>query len=257
MNLELSGIHKVYSQAHAGETLEALRDINLTVEAGTFMSIIGPSGCGKTTLLRIICGLEQPTRGTVLLGGRKIDKPDGSIGLIFQEFALFPWRNVIDNIGFSLEMQNVPRQERRKRALFYLKKFGLEEFAHTFPKELSGGMKQRVAIARTLINDPGLLLMDEPFGSLDSQSRNAMQEFLLQVWQETGKTIIFISHNIDETVFLSQKVIGFSQRPGTIKLDLPIDLPYPRERTGQDFNRYRKTILDYLSQERNPRAGRQ
>ncbi len=117
MSLELSGIHKVYSQAHAGETLEALRDINLTVEAGSFVSIIGPSGCGKTTLLRIICGLEQPTRGTVLLGGRKIDKPDGSIGLIFQEFALFPWRNVIDNIGFSLEVQNVPKQERRRTGI--------------------------------------------------------------------------------------------------------------------------------------------
>jgi len=254
VSLELTSISKVYSQAHTGETLEALRDISLTVEAGTFVSIIGPSGCGKTTLLRIICGLERPTGGTILLGGKQIEKPDGSIGLIFQEFALFPWRNVIDNIGFSLEIQKVPRHKRRERALFYLKKFGLDDFAHTFPKELSGGMKQRVAIARTLINDPTLLLMDEPFGSLDSQSRNAMQEFLLQVWQETGKTIIFISHNIDETVFLSQKVIGFSQRPGTIKLVLPIDLPYPRERTSQDFNRYRKIILDYLSQERNPRA---
>lgn len=118
MSLELTGINKVYSQAHSGETLEALRDINLTIEAGSFASIIGPSGCGKTTLLRIICGLEQPTRGTVLLGGRQIDKPDGSIGLIFQEFALFPWRSVVDNIGFSLEIQNVPKHERRERAMF-------------------------------------------------------------------------------------------------------------------------------------------
>lgn len=257
MSLELIAISKVYAQAHHNETLEALRDISLTVEEGAFVSIIGPSGCGKTTLLRIICGLEQPTSGKILLRGGQIVKPDGTIGLIFQEFALFPWRNVMDNIGFSLEIRDVPRKQRTERALFYLKKFGLDGFAHTFPKELSGGMKQRVAIARTLINDPGLLLMDEPFGSLDSQSRNAMQEFLLQVWQETGKTIIFISHNIDETVFLSQKVLGFSQRPGTIKLALPIDLPYPRERTSQDFNRYRKTILDYLSQERNPRAGQQ
>jgi NitT/TauT family transport system ATP-binding protein len=126
----------------------------------------------------------------------------------------------------------------------------LDGFENKFPKELSGGMKQRVAIARTLINDPKLLLMDEPFGALDSQTRNAMQEFLLNIWQETKKTILFVSHNIDETVFLSQKVLGLSQRPGTIKLSLPIDLPYPRERTGQEFNRYRKQILDYLSEER-------
>jgi len=135
-------------------------------------------------------------------------------------------------------------------ARFYLKKFDLDDFEDKFPKELSGGMKQRVAIARTLINDPELLLMDEPFGSLDSQTRNSMQEFLLKVWQETRKTILFVSHNIDESVFLSQKVFGLSARPGRIKLVLDIDLPYPRERTSQDFNYYRKKILDYLSQER-------
>ncbi len=135
-------------------------------------------------------------------------------------------------------------------ARFYLNKFNLDGFENEYPKELSGGMKQRVAIARTLINDPELLLMDEPFGSLDSQTRNSMQEFLLKVWQETKKTILFVSHNIDETVFLSQKVFGLSARPGRIKLLLEIDLPYPRERTSQEFNLYRKKILDYLEQER-------
>ena len=135
-------------------------------------------------------------------------------------------------------------------AHYYLEKFGLEDFASEYPKKLSGGMKQRVAIARTLVTDPELLLMDEPFGSLDSQTRNSMQEFLLEVWHETKKTILFVSHNIDETVFLSQRVLGLSQRPGSVKLDLTIDLPYPRERTSPDFNLYRKKILDYLSREK-------
>ncbi|MEE8380894.1 MAG: ABC transporter ATP-binding protein, partial [Thermodesulfobacteriota bacterium] len=217
---------------------------------GDFVSIIGPSGCGKTTLLRIISGLEQPSTGKIFLRGKEIERPYGQVGLIFQEYALFPWRTVIDNIDFGLEIKKVPKKKRKEMARFYLNKFNLDGFENKYPKELSGGMKQRVAIARTLINDPELLLMDEPFGSLDSQTRNSMQEFLLKVWQETKKTILFVSHNIDETVFLSQKVFGLSARPGRIKLLLEIDLPYPRERTSQEFNLYRKKILDYLEQER-------
>ena len=250
MSLELITVSKTFQHDNAQENLTALTDISFTVDDGAFISIIGPSGCGKTTLLKIISGLEQPSTGKIFLKQLEVMEPSGQVGLIFQEYALFPWRTVIDNVAFSLEIQNIPRKIRRDRARYFLSKFGLEGFENKFPKELSGGMKQRVAIARTLINDPKLLLMDEPFGAIDSQTRNAMQEFLLNIWQETKKTILFVSHNIDETVFLSQKVLGLSQRPGTIKLSLPIDLPYPRERTGQEFNRYRKQILDYLSEER-------
>ena len=251
MTLQLDGINKNFFQEDTQTELKALSGISFGVEDGEFISIIGPSGCGKTTLLRIISGLEQPSTGRMLLKNNEIKNPYGQVGLIFQEYVLFPWRTVIDNVAFSLEIQKVPRKQRREKARYYLNKFGLDGFENKFPKELSGGMKQRVAIARTLINDPNLLLMDEPFGALDSQTRNAMQEFLLTIWQETKKTVLFVSHNIDETVFLSQRVLGLSQRPGTIKLELTIDLPYPRVRTSQEFNMYRKQILDYLAQERD------
>ncbi|MBW1823769.1 MAG: ABC transporter ATP-binding protein [Deltaproteobacteria bacterium] len=250
MSIELVDISKTYFNVSNKEEIKAVNDISFNVEDGEFVSIIGPSGCGKTTLLRIISGLEQPSTGKIFLRGKEIERPYGQVGLIFQEYALFPWRTVIDNIDFGLEIKKVPKKKRKEMARFYLNKFNLDGFENKYPKELSGGMKQRVAIARTLINDPELLLMDEPFGSLDSQTRNSMQEFLLKVWQETKKTILFVSHNIDETVFLSQKVFGLSARPGRIKLLLEIDLPYPRERTSQEFNLYRKKILDYLEQER-------
>jgi len=250
VSLALDSIGKNFFQNDTESELNVISDISFRVDDGEFLSIIGPSGCGKTTLLRIISGLEQPSTGKIFLNEIEVVEPYGKVGLIFQEYALFPWRTVIDNVAFSLEIQHIPKKIRRDRARCLLSTFGLEGFENRFPKELSGGMKQRVAIARTLINEPKLLLMDEPFGALDSQTRNAMQEFLLKIWQETKKTILFVSHNIDETVFLSQKVLGLSQRPGRIKLTLPIDLPYPRERTGQEFNRYRKQILDYLSEER-------
>ena len=250
MSIELADISKTYFNVSNKEEIKAVNDISFNVEDGEFVSIIGPSGCGKTTLLRIISGLEQPSTGKIFLRGKEIERPYGQVGLIFQEYALFPWMTVIDNIDFGLEIKNVPKKKRKEMARFYLNKFNLDGFENEYPKELSGGMKQRVAIARTLINDPELLLMDEPFGSLDSQTRNSMQEFLLKVWEETKKTILFVSHNIDETVFLSQKVFGLSARPGRIKLLLEIDLPYPRERTSQEFNLYRKKILDYLEQER-------
>ena len=250
MSIELVDISKTYFNVSNKEEIKAVNDISFNVEDGEFVSIIGPSGCGKTTLLRIISGLEQPSTGKIFLRGKEIERPYGQVGLIFQEYALFPWMTVIDNIDFGLEIKKVPKKKRKEMARFYLNKFNLDGFENEYPKELSGGMKQRVAIARTLINDPELLLMDEPFGSLDSQTRNSMQEFLLKVWQETKKTILFVSHNIDETVFLSQKVFGLSARPGRIKLLLEIDLPYPRERTSQEFNLYRKKILDYLEQER-------
>jgi NitT/TauT family transport system ATP-binding protein len=249
MTLELKNLRKTYTDGSGEASVEALSTINLTVRQGEFLSVVGPSGCGKSTMLRIIAGLEQPTTGSVCINGEQLAEPSGRVGFVFQEYALFPWRTVSENVEFGLEVKNIPRAERRRMALEYIREFGMGGFEDTYPKELSGGMKQRVAIARTLITDPSIILMDEPFGSLDSQTRNALQEFLLAVWQNSHKTIIFVTHNIDEAVFLSQRVIGFSSRPGSIKLALDLNLPTPRDRTSSDFNRYRKEILGFLQQE--------
>ena len=250
MSLELKNLCKTYADGVEGETVEALKDINLAVKSGEFLSVIGPSGCGKTTMLRVISGLEEPSSGDVLINGERLIEPWLQVGFVFQEYALFPWRTVSENIEFGLELKDIPRKERRERALSYIYKFGMKGFEDKYPKELSGGMKQRVAIARTLINDPAIILMDEPFGSLDSQTRNVLQEFLFDVWQSSQKTVIFVTHNIDEAVFLSQRIVGFSKRPGSIKSSIEIDIPKPRDRTSPEFNRYRKEILDFLNRER-------
>lgn len=247
MKLELKNLCKTYRDSEENETVEALKNVSLTVNSGEFLSVIGPSGCGKSTMLRIISGLDQPSSGEVLLNGERLDEPWWQVGFVFQEYALFPWRTVTENIEYGLEIKRVPQQERHKRALNYIYKFGMKGFEDTYPRELSGGMKQRVAIARTLINDPAIIMMDEPFGSLDSQTRNLLQEFLLDIWQSSRKTIVFVTHNIDEAVFLSQRVVGFSQRPGTIKFSIEINMPVPRDRTSAEFNRYRKEILNFLS----------
>ena len=249
MSLEIKNLSKTFLDPERGETVSAIEDINLAVAEGEFVSIIGPSGCGKTTMLRIIAGLEPASAGEVLINGSARDMPWQHVGFVFQEYALFPWRTVSENIEFGLEIKGVPEAERRATALAYIKQFGIEGFERRFPRELSGGMRQRVAIARTLVNDPAIVLMDEPFGALDSQTRSQMQTFLLQVWQQSRKTVLFITHNIDEAVFLSRRVIGFSQRPGRIRLSLPIDLAYPRDITSDAFNRFRREIITFLDKQ--------
>ena len=251
MTLEIKNLCKTYVDSEEQQIVQALINVNLNVMNGEFLSIIGPSGCGKTTLLRIIAGLEQHTTGEVLINGEQLTEPWSRVGFVFQEYALFPWRSVSENIEFGLEIKNVPKQDRRQRALEYIHKFGIDGFEDKYPKELSGGMKQRVAIARTLINNPSMILMDEPFGSLDSQTRNTMQEFLLNIWQNLNRTILFVTHNIDEAVFLSNRVIGLSKRPGSIKFSLEIAIPMPRDRTSSEFNQYRKEILNFLHRERS------
>jgi NitT/TauT family transport system ATP-binding protein len=251
MTLEIKNLCKTYVDSEEQQIVQALINVNLSVMNGEFLSIIGPSGCGKTTLLRIIAGLEQHTTGEVLINGEQLTEPWSRVGFVFQEYALFPWRSVSENIEFGLEIKNVPKQDRRQRALEYIHKFGIDGFEDKYPKELSGGMKQRVAIARTLINNPSMILMDEPFGSLDSQTRNTMQEFLLNIWQNSNRTILFVTHNIDEAVFLSNRVIGLSKRPGSIKFSLEIAIPMPRDRTSSEFNQYRKEILNFLHRERS------
>ncbi len=248
MALILAELYKSFPCDETGKT-HVLKDISLTIEEGSFVTIIGPSGCGKSTLLRLIAGLTQPTHGTIGLDGTPISGVCDKMGFVFQDYALFPWLNVIDNIAFPLAMKSVPRQERTIRALEYVKRFGLCGFEKNYPAELSGGMQQRVAIARSLIDNTEVLLMDEPFGALDSQTRSQMQQFLLEVWQETQRTVLLITHNIDEAVFLGQRVICLTQRPARIGDDIKIEAPYPRDITSDEFNVYRRSILKFLDRE--------
>lgn len=249
MALVLTQLSKTFRRDGSGEVVQALRDISLTIETGSFATIIGPSGCGKSTLLRLIAGLSEPSTGTIELDGERISGVNSRTGFVFQSYALFPWLNVLDNIAFPLAMQAVPAGERRERAHAYVERFGLQGFERSYPAELSGGMQQRVAIARSLAGNAAVLLMDEPFGALDSQTRAGMQQFLLEVWQETRKTVLLITHNIDEAVYLGQRVICLTQRPARIGKDIRIESGYPRDITGDDFNVYRRDILKFLDRE--------
>ncbi|NOZ76553.1 MAG: ABC transporter ATP-binding protein [Euryarchaeota archaeon] len=237
--LRIEGLSKSFPQPF-GE-VQALRDINLEVEEGEFLAVVGPSGCGKTTLLKVIAGLMEPSSGRILIHGTEVTGPSARVGLVFQESALFPWRTVRENIEFGLELKGVPEGERRRMAMEFAARVGLSGFEDAYPKTLSGGMAQRAAIA--LINDPAVLLMDEPFGSLDAQLRNRLQEFLVGLWERTGKTIVFVTHNVDEAVFLADRVAVLSRRPGEVKAVFEIELPRPRDRTDHEFVARRREIL--------------
>ena len=250
MALELIGLTKVFGGKNGDASLHVLRDIHCRVEEGTFVSIVGPSGCGKTTLLRIIAGLEKPSSGKVLIDEREIAYETDRIGLIFQEYALFPWLTTLQNIQLGLEIMEVAKKERLAAAMDYIHRFGLSGFEDRYPRELSGGMQQRVAIARTLITDPRVTLMDEPFGSLDSQTRNDMQAFLLRLWETQKVTVIFVTHNVDEAVFLSDDILVLSSRPASIIDRFQVDCPRPRDRTSAACNAIRKKVLEALEAER-------
>ena len=245
--LTIANVSRVF-ESESGQ-VEALRNINLEVFDKEFLCFIGPSGCGKTTLLRIVAGLDQPTSGEVLLEGKTIKSPDPERGMVFQEYSLFPWRTIIDNIAFGLEMKGESKEERRRIALKYLKLVGLEAFGRSYPYQLSGGMRQRVAIARALANDPKVLLMDEPFGSVDAQTRNFLQGELLRIWCETRKTVLFITHSIDEAVYLADRVVVLSARPGQIREIIEVDLERPRLRTSVEVNVIRERLLGLLGEE--------
>ena len=247
--LEFLDISKTFLGRSPGESVHVLEQIRYRIENGQFVSIVGPSGCGKTTLLRIIAGLEKESAGRVLLDGDELIKGSETIGLVFQEYALFPWRTTLQNIEMGLEIKGVDREKRRLTAMEYIKTFDLSGFEHRYPRELSGGMKQRVAIARTLIMNPRVVLMDEPFGSLDSQTRNGLQEFLLGIWGKRGDTILFVTHNVDEAVFLSDQIIVLSKRPARIVKTFEVGLRRPRDRTGQECNEIRRDVLKVLSEE--------
>jgi len=243
--LRLINISKTFNSVKNQE-VEAVDEISLEVWEGEFVCILGRSGCGKTTLLRMIAGLEPPTSGGIFLEKQLLQGTNPKVGLIFQEFVLLPWRTVLGNIEFGLEVMGVDQEERRRKAMEYIKIIELEGFENKYPKELSGGMKQRVAIARAIICNPKILLMDEPFAALDAQTRFNMQKFLLSLWEKTGKTIFFVTHNVDEAVFLGQRLILLSSRPGKIISETKVDLDYPRDIHSMEFIRIRKEALQQL-----------
>lgn len=222
------------------------QNLDLQVEEGCFCCIVGPSGCGKSTLLRIIAGLYPPLDGEVSLDSRPVNLDKGEIGFVFQEDALFPWCTVEDNLKFGLQARNVEKSKWSQIIDYNLQKVGLADYKKYYPRQLSGGMKQRVAIARVLSYDPKILLMDEPFASLDAINRNLLQTELVDLWVREKKTILFVTHNIDEAVFLAEKVIVLSAGTRSIKDCVNINLPRPRERTGAEFCRYRRAILDLV-----------
>lgn len=250
MHLEVVGISKTFVSEKQGKETSAIAHIDLGVAEGEFISILGPSGCGKSTLLRIISGLDQSFEGEIFLDGQKILKPNHEVGLVFQQYALFPWRTMCGNIEIGLEIMGMARLERRRIAEEYIRLFGMHGFEDQYPSQLSGGMQQRVAIARTLIMNPKVVLMDEPFGSLDSQTRNDMQEFLMDLWEKRNVTIIFVTHNVDEAVFLSDRIVVLSKRPARVLRIFECDSPRPRDRTSTAANDMRREIIGILRQER-------
>lgn len=246
MELVLDGIYKAFGAGASSGSVAVLDGVACRIEEGAFVSIVGPSGCGKTTILRIIAGLEKTDRGRVLFDGIELTRPTDQVGLVFQEYALFPWRTTLQNIQLGLEIRGTPREKRREAAMNYVEMFGLKGFENRYPHELSGGMKQRVAIARTLIMNPRVVLMDEPFGSLDSQTRNDLQTFLMTLWQKRKDTVLFVTHNVDEAVFLSDEIVVLSNRPASIVERFQVGLPRPRDRTSPECNEIRKAVLKTL-----------
>jgi NitT/TauT family transport system ATP-binding protein len=251
-SIEIIGLTHQYVGTD-GQLITAVKDISLSVTDGRFMSIVGPSGCGKTTLLNIVAGFIATSSGSVLIEGKAISGPGPDRGVVFQSYALFDWLTVRQNIEFGPRMAGVKARERSQRADTFLSMVGLRKFANRYPYELSGGMRQRVAIARALANDPEILLMDEPFASLDAQTRELMQEELLKIWEATGKTILFITHSVDEAIYLSTDVAVMSYRPGRIKQMFPVALPYPRAdysiRTDERFLQLKVAITELVREE--------
>ena len=247
MKLQIKGVSKTFYARD--NRLTALEDISLEVKQGEFVCIIGPSGCGKSTLLNIIAGLEKPDKGEVLIDGHLVESPGPDRVVMFQDDALFPWLNVLGNIEFGMKMKAIPKERRRAIALEFLRMVHLSAFKHSYIHELSGGMKQRVALARALTINPALLLMDEPFGSLDAQTREILHAELQEIWSLTEKTIIFITHNVREAVCLGDRVLVCSARPGKIKKEIRIDLPRPRRLGSLELIKVSNLIMQELRSE--------
>jgi NitT/TauT family transport system ATP-binding protein len=250
IKLHIQNISKIYRSD--GHEVLAIDEADLEIRNKEFATILGPSGCGKSTLLRIVAGLTKPTRGAVRLDGKTIGGPGQDRGMVFQTYTLFPWLTVKQNIQFGLELSGVPRPEQEQIAQEFIQKVGLKGFEQTYPKGLSGGMKQRVAIARALANNPAVLLLDEPFGALDAQTRALMQELLTQVWEDLHKTILFVTHDVEEAIFLSDRVFVMTARPGKIKavIDIPLERPRTYEMKAMDtFVRLKQQAFALIREE--------
>lgn len=246
VNLQVNRVSKEFVDRRAKSKVRALDEINLEVQKGEVICILGPSGCGKSTLLNIVAGFLPPSGGEVRVDGRPVVEPGPDRGFVFQEFALFPWRTVLENIEFGPVLKGMEKADRHARARELIQRIHLTGFEDKYPFELSGGMKQRVGIARALANDPEVLLMDEPFGALDAQTRRVMQEELLKLLGETEKTVLFVTHAIDEAIVLADRVLIMTARPGQVKALLGVDLPRPRERTSPEFNELYRTMDDLI-----------
>ena len=229
-SVSIQAVSRVFETAK-GQRTQALQPVDFEVRDNDFVTILGPSGCGKSTLLRIVAGLDHATSGRVLLDGVPVEGPGADRGMVFQSYTLFPWLTIEQNIRFGLRERGMPEAQQKERAAYFIAKVGLRGFEQHFPKQLSGGMQQRTAIARALANDPKILLMDEPFGALDNQTRVLMQELLLGIWEAERKTVLFVTHDIDEAIFMANRVAVFSARPGRIKTELAVALPHPRHYT--------------------------
>ena len=243
--LQVRGVERRFASA-TGSTV-ALQATDLDVAENDFITILGPSGCGKSTLLRIVAGLDRQTAGEVMLDGQRIEGPGADRGMVFQSYTLFPWLSVLDNVCFGLRERGLPRPQQLEIAHDFLTKVGLKGFANHYPKQLSGGMQQRTALARALANKPRMLLMDEPFGALDHQTRELMQELLLGIWEAERKTVLFVTHDIDEAVFMGSRVMVMSARPGRIKLDRVVTLAHPRHysvKTTPEFTELKAELTE-------------
>lgn len=251
--LQIRGVSKTFP----GGTV-ALEATDLAVQENDFITILGPSGCGKSTLLRMVAGLDTPTTGNIALDGKPVRGPGADRGMVFQSYTLFPWLTVLQNVCFGLREKGLPLAGQHAIAYPFIVKVGLKGFEHHFPKQLSGGMQQRTALARALANNPRMLLMDEPFGALDHQTRELMQELLLSIWEDERKTVLFVTHDIDEAIFMGNRVVVMSARPGRIKCDLPVPLPHPRHyamKTTPAFTELKARLTEEIRTEVQRAAG--
>ncbi len=247
--IELRGVRKVFSDLKRGHNLIALDGITLSVEENDFFCLLGPSGCGKSTILNMIAGFERSTSGEVRVQGKLVGRPGSDRGVVFQQPTLMPWLTVWENIAFHLKLKGIPKAERRRRAQDFIELVGLQGFENNYPSELSGGMNQRVGIARALLMNPSVILMDEPFAALDAQTKLEMQEELVTIWQRHLCTVVYVTHSVDEALLLGNKIAVMTQRPGRIRELIRFDVPRPRDITGAEFNDVKRHVLALIREE--------
>jgi ABC-type nitrate/sulfonate/bicarbonate transport system ATPase subunit len=256
--LLIEDLSRVFPPVRGGQPTRALEPTNISIGDNDFVTILGPSGCGKSTLLRLVAGLDTPTTGRIVLDGQPVHHPGPDRGMVFQSYTLFPWLTIAENVAFGLREKGVPVRERVEIVRQWLERVGLTSFAHHYPKQLSGGMQQRTAIARALANNPAILLLDEPFGALDNQTRALMQELLLGIWERERKTVLFVTHDIEEAIFLASRVVVMTARPGRIKADIRVDLAYPRHytlKTTPEFSAIKARLTEEIRAEAVLAAG--